>query len=282
MEIELDLRKSVIENAQEYYTKAKKLHRKIEGLLKALQETEHELREWEEGKKEIEKKIAKPELIPREKKKKKWYEKFRWFVSTDGFLVVGGKDATSNEILIKKYTEASDIIFHADIHGSPFFVVKVGDKNEVPATTLQQTAQATASYSSAWKVGRGSVDVYWVLPEQVSKRAPAGEYIVKGAFMIRGKKQYIRKVPLQLAIGFKIGDGEEVKVIGGPENAVKTQTSLFTLIIPGDMKSGSLAKEIRERIAKIARKEEREKIIKVPLQEIQQWIPGGRGQIKEK
>ena len=46
---------------------------------------------------------------------KKWYEKFRWYTSSDGFLVVAGKDTVSNEVLIKKYTTKEDVVFHAEI-----------------------------------------------------------------------------------------------------------------------------------------------------------------------
>jgi len=47
---------------------------------------------------------------------KEWYEKFRWFISSDDFLILGGRDATSNEIVIKKHTEKNDLVFHR-----PFF-----------------------------------------------------------------------------------------------------------------------------------------------------------------
>jgi len=41
-------------------------------------------------------------LKPLQKKKvelenRQWYEKFRWFTSSEGFLVVAGKDTVSNE-----------------------------------------------------------------------------------------------------------------------------------------------------------------------------------------
>ena len=59
-----------------------------------------------------------------ETENKEWYEKFRWFTSSDGFLVVAGKDTVSNEVLVKKYATQEDAVFHAEISGAPFVVVK--------------------------------------------------------------------------------------------------------------------------------------------------------------
>ena len=59
---------------------------------------------------------------------REWYEKFRWFTSSDGFLVVAGKDTVSNEVLIKKYAKQEDVVFHAEISGAPFTVVKTEGK----------------------------------------------------------------------------------------------------------------------------------------------------------
>ena len=52
-------------------------------------------------------------------KKREWYEKFHWFFSSEGFLCVGGKDATSNEVIIKKHLEKNDLVLHTDMAGSP-------------------------------------------------------------------------------------------------------------------------------------------------------------------
>ena len=62
-----------------------------------------------------------------------------------------------------------------------------------------------ACNSSAWdaKIVTGS---YWVNDDQVSKTAQTGEYLTTGAFMIRGKKNFIPAEPLVMGIGllFKV------------------------------------------------------------------------------
>src|SRR3989344_3556599 len=118
----LDLTKGIEENAAVYFEKAKKIKKKIEGAEAALNENLKKLKDLEMKKeKDLIKKAGQEKLKQR---KTEWYEKFRWFISSEGFLVIGGRDVTSIEVVVKKHTDANDIVFHTDMAGSPFFVVK--------------------------------------------------------------------------------------------------------------------------------------------------------------
>lgn len=271
--VPLSLTLSIQKNAARYYTKAKKAKRKLEGISDAIKETELKLKEL------TEKIVQVVEEIPKLKKKreKAWYEKFRWFQSSEGFLVIGGKDATSNELMIKRYTEPQDIVFHADLPGAPMVVIKTGGKKPLESS-LQEAAQFAASYSRAWHEGLGSADVYWVKPDQVSKEAPSGQYLKKGMFMIRGQRNYVRNVPLQLAIGVKKVDGRWI-VIGGPSSAIKVQTDVYVEIVPGERPSGRLAKQIKLRLACASPKAVSKEISAIPIEEIQNVIPVGKGDL---
>ncbi|MBI2130251.1 DUF814 domain-containing protein [Candidatus Woesearchaeota archaeon] len=145
----LDLAKTIDENAAAYFEKAKKIKKKIEGAEMALQESLKSLKELEQKKEKELKKIGASKKIA---SKKEWYEKFRWFKSSEGFLVIGGRDATSNEVVIKKYTESNDLVFHTDMAGSPFFVVK-SDGKQIGEKTIQETADATCTFSRAEQEG---------------------------------------------------------------------------------------------------------------------------------
>lgn len=270
---DLSLRAPAQLGAAEYYERAKKLEDKIGGLRKAIEET---IKRIEDVKSEALREVEEEEL-PKPTRKKEWYEKFRWFYSSEGFLVISGKDASTNEILIRKYMEQHDIVFHADIPGSPFTIIKTGGR-QPGEETIFEAAQFTASYSRAWREQIGAVDVYWVKPEQVSKTPPSGQYLSKGSFMIYGDRNYIKNVPLEVAIGIKRNDGE-VKVIGGPVSAISRQTSVYVRIGPGNVQSGRLAKEIREKLASMVSEEERKIILKIPLEDIQAFIPLGGGSI---
>lgn len=278
MKFRIDTRKSVPENANFYYKESKKAKKKVEGAKKALEET---LKKIEELEREQTGLVERFQIKPREKEKREgeWYERFRWFFSSDKFLVIGGKDATTNEILIKKYLEKDDLVFHADIQGAPFFVIKNPDGREISEETLKETAEMAVSYSKAWKAGWGSCNVYYVKPEQVSKKAPAGEYLVKGAFMIHGKKDWFRGTELGLGIGFKINEKSEI--ISGPVSVVEKKARYFVKIGPGDKKSKQLAEEIKVVVLKNAREEDHEKIKRSRIEEIQKSIPGGKGRIKK-
>lgn len=259
MKITLSLKKSVEENASDYFDKAKKMKKKILGAKDAVKLFEEKLKAIQD-KHEYE---IKPKQQVKKKLKSEWYEKFHWFKSSEGFLCIGGKDATTNEIVIKKYTDKDDIVFHTDMAGSPFFVIKTEGKTPTEIT-LNEVATATASYSRAWKNGMTTLDVFYVKPEQVSKEANSGEFMSKGSFMIRGKTTYI-KPEIKLSIGVK-----DNIVIAGPIDAIKAQVDDFITIIPGSGKTSDIAKKIRSKLGG-------------ELDEIMRMMPsGGSSIVKEK
>ncbi len=270
----LNLRHSIQANASGYYKRGKRAKKKLKGVEKAILETEAKIKEL---RRELMEQAVEKTEPPKRRRKRAWYEKFRWFRSSDGFLVIGGRDATTNEILIKKHMEPQDIVFHADIPGAPFVLIKTEGKSP-PQQTIMESAQLAASYSRAWKEMLSAVDVYWFHPEQVSKSPPSGAHLKKGAFIIRGSKNYVRNVPLRVRIGVEIKE-ESPSIIGGPAEAVSKQTSTYVEIVPGKQSSGRLAKEIRRRLAEKASKASEKTILKIPLEEIQNFIPSGRGAI---
>lgn len=239
MKITLDLTKSVEENAAVYFEQAKKAKKKRIGAKEALEETKKKLAK-------IEDLIKKEELIEKEKakpkRKKTWYEKFRWFYTSEGFLVIVGRDATTNEIIIKKHTDKDDIVFHSELPSSPFGVIKTEGKKP-GKESIEETAQFVGVYSKAWKSGRTVADIFYVKPEQVTKEAPSGEFIGKGSFMIYGKKT-ILAVVLKLFIG-KMDDG---KIMSGSLNAVKKHCKEFVEIIQGRDKTSQIAKQIKAKL----------------------------------
>jgi len=244
--IELDMKKTVHENAEQYFDKAKSAKKKIKGAESILKKYEDKLEILKLKKQvkleEAEEQKAKAEEAEKNKRKPEWYEKFRWFISSEDFLVIGGRDATTNEIVVKKHTDKEDIVFHTDMSGSPFFVIKTEGKQPGEAT-LQEAANATFTFSKAFKMGLMDANVFWVKPEQVTKEAQAGEYLPKGAFMIRGKTNYIHP-----AADIAVGLTSTGAVMGGPVAAVKTNCETVVELRPGKEKTSSVAKKIRAKI----------------------------------
>lgn len=281
----LSLRKSLFDNAARFYERGKRAKRKMKGARAALEETRKKLDEVEAKIGEAEElgkiKPAKAieELVERKIKRKEWFEKFRWFVSSDGFLVVAGKDAVSNEVLVKKYTEDGDVVFHADVVGAPFVVVKTKGKkpNE---QCLREASEFAAAFSRGWREGFASVDVYWVKPEQLSKGGPSGEYVPRGGFVVRGKRNWMRGAPLKMAIGVVVEDGE-VKFAGGPVDSVKAKTNAYVVIVPGDLKGKAFFKRILKILAGKIPKEHGEKVLKSSVENIRRFIPYSKGRVLE-
>ena len=126
--------------------------------------------------------------------------------------------------------------------GSPFFVIKT-DGKEPGEATLQETANATFTFSKAFKLGLMDANVFWVTPDQVTKEAQAGEFLPKGAFMIRGKTNYIHPKP-DIAVGLTSTGA----VMGGPVSAIKKNCSVYVEIQSGKEKASAVAKKIRAKI----------------------------------
>jgi predicted ribosome quality control (RQC) complex YloA/Tae2 family protein len=238
--VNIDVSLTVPQNAQIYYDRAKKVQAKKEGALKAIEETKKAM-----AKARPQEKSAgpgapkKPSLKPR---KPRWYDRFRWFYTSDGFLVVAGRDADTNEEIVKKYMEKNDVFFHAQAHGAPITVIKTEGKPVTPEA-LAETAQFAVSYSSVWKAGQFSGDCYWVRPEQVSKTPEPGEYVAKGAFIVRGDRNYVKDVQVRAAVGIRL-DESGCYVIGGPVESVKARAKYSVLIEPGELNQGDAAKKI--------------------------------------
>jgi predicted ribosome quality control (RQC) complex YloA/Tae2 family protein len=268
LEVELDTKLTLTQNSQAYYDRSKKLSSKIKGALDAIEETKKLT-----GKEEAPKKTG--QKLPAHKQK--WYEQLRWFISSDNFLVIGGRDAQSNEDIVKKYLEKRDIFFHAHVSGSPVVVVKTEGK-EVPDTTLIEAAQFTVSYSVIWKSGQASGDAYWVIPEQVSKTPESGEYVPKGAFVIRGKRNYYKDVMLGAALGLILN--EEKRLIGGPVSAVRKKAQFVMEVEPGDFEQNDISKKIYRMLVD---KFEDKKFIKeiASPDKIAMFLPPGRSRVKE-
>jgi predicted ribosome quality control (RQC) complex YloA/Tae2 family protein len=283
----LGLREGLFEGAGRFYERSKRAKQKLEGAKAALEgsrkmlaEVEGKIREAEtaERVKPVE---VEEELVKRRVRHKEWFEKFRWFVSSDGFLVVAGKDAVSNEVLIKKHAEKDDIVFHADVMGAPFVVVKTEGKKP-SEQCLHEAGEFAAAFSRGWREGFGSVDVYWVKPEQLSKGGPSGESVPRGGFVVRGERNWMRNVALRVAVGVTVNEEEGlVRVGGGPVDAVRTKADVYVVVVPGDVAGKEVVRRVLGGLAVKLPKELREIVVKASVEAVREFIPFGKGRITE-
>jgi len=282
-----NLRDSIFDNANRYYERGKHAKEKSQGAIFALSDSKRKLAKIERELAEAEElKSLKPaemmEALAKRKvamENREWYEKFRWFISSDGFLVVAGKDTVSNEVLIKKYATQEDVVFHAEITGSPFVVIKSEGK-PVSEQALREAGEFAASFSRAWRENLGTADVYWVKVDQLSKSGPSGESVPHGAFFVVGKRNWTRNTPLKVAIGIIVG--EETSFVGGPVDAVKAKTRTYVILLPGDMAGKELLKQILKSLMLKLTKEQREKAGKTSIEQIREYVPYTKGTINQK
>ncbi|MFC7128075.1 ribosome rescue protein RqcH [Haloferax chudinovii] len=271
--VTLDVSMGVEKNADRLYTEAKRIEEKKEGALAAIEDTREELAavkkrrdEWEAD--DDDEDEADEDEEPEEtdwlaldsvpvKSTEQWFERFRWFHTSSGYLVVGGRNADQNEELVKKYMSKHDRFFHTQAHGGPVTLLKATGPSE-PAQavdfseeTLREAAQFAVSYSSIWKEGRFADDAYMVEPSQVSKTPESGEYIEKGSFVVRGDREYFEDVPAKVAVGIQCED--ETRVIGGPPSAIEPRAETTLTLTPGQYAQNDAAKlcyrRLRERFA---------------------------------
>jgi predicted ribosome quality control (RQC) complex YloA/Tae2 family protein len=278
----LNLRRTLYENAAEYYERGKKAKEKLAGAKTALETSRRKLRAAEQKKFETEAvKEVKPleimeELAKRKVKHKEWYEKFRWLKSSEDFLVVAGKDAVSNEVLIKKHAAPEDLVFHADITGAPFVVIKTEGKTP-SSETLREASEFAAAFSRAWREGLGSMDVYWVNPEQLNKSGPSGEYVAHGAFAVFGKRSWMRGVPLKLAIG--VIRNQKLRFLGGPVEYVKKATNTYVTLVPGDNAGKKFLNQILQALSSKLPKDQSEIVRKTSIEQIREFVPFTKGRL---
>ncbi len=175
-------------------------------------------------------------------RKVNWFEKFNWMITADNYLVIAGKDAQQNEVIVKKYLRSGDAYLHADIHGAASCVVRAkrrrgeGVKSNqtfvqpISSRALTEAGSFTTCRSSAW-ASRIVTSAWWVEDSQVSKTAPTGEYLTVGSFMIRGRKNFLPASSLEMGIGilFRLGDDESIERHKGERRDLEIDENILQL-----------------------------------------------------
>ncbi len=268
--IEVDFRKNATEIANDYYKRSKKAGRKITPAESAILETKSKIESLNGN---IDEQTV-TDAITLKRRKRNWFEKYHWTQSTNGFLIIAGKDISTNDEIAKRRMKKDDLFFHADVQGAPYTViVRESSDKEVSEEELQLAARMAASFSSAWKAGYSAIDVYYVSGENVGFSAPSGEYLPKGGIMVRGKRNYIRGIILELAIGYEESEFN-VNVIYGSLESVSKNSPIVVMIKPGSEAKGKIAKQIqRIFLKKATTSEQKAKLKALDLNDLVRAVP---------
>lgn len=235
--IKIDTNSSLQALASVLFNEAKRQKAAIVSIERLQKKTEKDL---EKLRKQVE--VSKDSISVTEIKKKNWYERYRWFNTSDDTLAIGGRDSSSNMAIIRKHLENSDRVFHADIFGSPFFILKAG--KETTDSSLNEVAHATVCFSRAWREAMYGLKAFWVNPEQVKKGAPSGQFLSKGSFVIEGQRNYVRVATLKLGVGLLKQDDRYI-VVCGPPTCIKKNCICYSMIEPGGLEMTDAAKKIK-------------------------------------
>lgn len=198
--IDIDLGLSPWANASQYHnqkkTAAVKEEKTVQAMEKALKSTERKVAADLKKGLQQEKDVLRPVRNPF------WFEKFTYFLSSDGYLVLGGKDVQQQEILYSRHFKKGDVYVHADLQGAVPLVIKNNPATPdapIPPSTLSQAGNLSVSTSSAWD-SKAIMSAWWVKFDQVSKTGHGGEYLAPGVFVVNGTKNFLP--PAQLLLGF--------------------------------------------------------------------------------
>ncbi|KAK6502016.1 hypothetical protein TWF481_009834 [Arthrobotrys musiformis] len=225
LDIEIDLALTAYANARIYYeqkrTAAVKETKTLQSSAKALKSTEKKIQ------KDLKQAYKAEKMELRTFRKQGWWEKFYWFRSSEGYLVLGAKDPTQADMLYKKYFKKGDVWVHAEVPGSCYVVVKnrVDDVNApIPPGTMSQAGTLAVASSDAWEK-KMVISAWWARYEQVGKIGAGGSVLGTGEFVISGEKKWLP--PAMLVMGFAVGwlladgevgeDEEEIVERGLPE-----------------------------------------------------------------
>jgi predicted ribosome quality control (RQC) complex YloA/Tae2 family protein len=221
-----------------------KIKKRISELEKRISRGSEEIARLEEEAKRVHTDIERRRVIStiRSLRRREWFERYHWIITSEGLLAIGGMDADQNERIVKKYLRDDYMFLHADIHGGSA-VILFTDR-EYTFRSIEEAARIAACYSRAWQAGYGSIDVFYVKGFQVSKSPPPGQYLEKESFMIYGEKGWVKKVPLELAVGVEILSETIPRIIVGPQELVSSKASNLCVVIPGDIGRRDAAEHI--------------------------------------
>ena len=117
------------------------------------------------------------------------------------------------------------------------------DDEQINDDKLTEAATLALCWSRAWASGGGHGTVFAVKPAQVSKTEQTGEYVGKGAFIVRGQRQWFRDLDVRLGIGIIAINGVPLLMSGMPD-MIRNMCPRHAILSPGISKKDKLANRI--------------------------------------
>lgn len=162
----------------------------------------------------------------------KLYKNYRWFYTSRGSLVVGGKNAAQNDALLHEVLALKHpyYVFHTSHPGSPFGVL-MRPMEQVHSEELLEAATFTGCFSRAWKERKRITMVDQFTTQHLSKEKNMKE----GMWRVHGPITH-HKVPLILAL---TAQHKTLRAV-----PIESTTKPFMVICPGTVDKLSMAAQL--------------------------------------
>ncbi len=166
------------------------------------------------------------------------YKKYKWFFTSSGKLVVGGKSAEQNDELLRKIKKfwKELYIMHTTSPGSPFCAI-ISDLADVSVKDLEECAIFTGCFSRGWKEMKRKTEVHIFKLSQLKK----DKKMKDGTWSIKGE---VNKMTVELKLALIKQGGVyravPVKTVGSAANILK--------VCPGEEDKTKMADKIIKKL----------------------------------
>lgn len=176
----------------------------------------------------------------------KYHKKYRWFYTSTGKLVIGGKSAIQNDELLSSIKKSGKefLVMHTAEPGSPFSVI-LDNIKEIKPKDKEECAIFTGCFSRAWKSGKKQAKIHSFFTSQLYKHSSMST----GTWGVHPPIEVIT-VSLNLVL---TKQNEIVRAV--PEQSVKNKQSILMRVKPGKVDKLLMIQEIKKMIPSFSTEE---------------------------
>lgn len=163
--VELDPRKSAVQNMEHYFNLYKKMKSGKKKLRERIKETETRIAQLErsiravergDDRDDAERLVENLSRRKRTKGAKRMKKRLRRFVSSDGYEIYVGRNERENDYLSLRFAKRDDIFLHTSGYPGSHIIIRTKGK-VVPEQTIQEAGMLAVHYSKARRRGTAPV-----------------------------------------------------------------------------------------------------------------------------
>lgn len=143
---------------------------------------------------------------------KYWFEKYFWFVSSEGYLCLAGRDEIQTDMIYYRHFGDDGYFVSSVIEGSlKVFILNPFPHEDISPTTLFQAGVFALLTSVAWN-SKASSSAWWLKGKDVTKKEFDGSLLGPGRIAYKAERNYMPPAQLVMGFGFYwLGDEETAK-----------------------------------------------------------------------